>query len=176
MISLKNGWRISCLTALTVVSATAQSEHVVLPQVDWTDPVTFSMTGEPTYYHRHRLEVEGVPAEQQEIYQGSWSGELGMRIMGLKDETYRVHLGYTEMDMNAPRRRVFDILINGQVVQREVCIFNEVGNRRVLSFDFEAKAQDGVLTFSQRKSVPAADVPVFFIIQGGSVGGAKNGV
>jgi len=166
MADFKNLIRMMAVGLVAGVMGNAQSEQVVLPQVNWDDPVTFTMTGEPTYFHRHRMEVEDVAAEEQAIYQGSWSGELGMRVEGLNDgESYRVHLGYTEMDMNAPRRRVFDILINGEVVQEEVCIFNEVGNRRVLSFDFEAKAKGGVITFSQRKSVPGADVPVFFVMR-----------
>jgi hypothetical protein len=166
MFLLKKAWLALALGMGALTSAMAQSESVVLTQRDWADPVTITMTGEPTYFHRHRLEVEDVPAELQAIYQGSWSGELGMRVEGLEDgATYRVHLGYTEMDLNAPRRRVFDILINGEVVAEEVCIFDEVGNRRVLSFDFEAVAEGGVIDFFQRKTVPEADVPVFFIIQ-----------
>ncbi|MCF7688668.1 MAG: hypothetical protein K9N01_10235 [Cephaloticoccus sp.] len=149
----------------TANGAFAQSEHVVPPQKDWSDPVSISMKGNPTYFHRHRLEVEGVPAAEQAIYQSSWAGELGLRIAGLQDKPYRVHLAYTEMDMNAPWIRVFDVLINGEVVKREVCIFKEVGNRRVLNLDFNVRPQGGVITYAQRKSVPEADFPSFTLIQ-----------
>lgn len=166
MFLLNKAWVAAALGLGALTSASAQTEKVVLPQRDWADPVTITMTGEPTYYHRHRMEVEDVPAEQQAIYQGSWAGELGMRVEGLEDgATYRVHLGYTETDMNAPRRRVFDILINDEVVAEEVCVFNEVGNRRVFSLDFEAVAEEGVIEYFQRKTVPQADVPAFYIIQ-----------
>lgn len=153
---------------LSVVAATAvqaQSEHVVLPQKNWSDPVTITLMGQPKHFRRHWMEVEGVPADEQAIYQSSWTGEWGLRIAGLQDQPYRVHLAYTEMSLNAPRMRVFDILINGQVVKKEVCIFKEVGNRRVLSFDFTATPQDGVITYAPRKSVPEADDPSFTLLQ-----------
>ncbi len=143
----------------------AQSEHVVLPQKNWADPVKIEMGGNPTYFHRHRMEVEGVPAEKQAIYQSSWAGELDVRVSGLQSKSYRVHLEYTEMDMNAPWIRVFDILLNGEVVKREVCIYKEVGNRRVLSLDFTTTPRDGVITYAQRKTLPAADVPSFTFMQ-----------
>lgn len=153
------------LSALVATSALAQSEHVVPPQVDWGVPVKFEAGGKMNYFHRHRLEVEGVPAERQAIYQSSWAGEMDVRVSGLKDQTYRVRLEYTEMDMNAPRRRIFDILINGEIVKRDVCIFNEVGNRRVLSFDFVATPVDGVITYAQRNSIDGTDVPSFTVMQ-----------
>jgi hypothetical protein len=143
----------------------AQSEKVVPPQKDWTHPVAITVTGNPTYFHRHRMEVEGVPWERQAIYQSSWAGEMGFRISGLRTSLYTLRLEYTEMDMNAPLRRVFDILINGDVVAEEICIFREVGNRRVLRFEFEVPPVDGVIQFSQRKTVPGADVPSFTLLQ-----------
>ncbi|MFI5357905.1 MAG: glycosyl hydrolase family 28-related protein [Opitutales bacterium] len=130
-----------------------------------SSPVTFTLTGRPLYFHRHHVEVEGVPEAEQAEYQSSWTGELGLRISGLKPEPYRVHLDYTEMDMNAPRTRVFDILLNGQVVQKEICIYHAVGTRRVLAFDFTVTPQHGVITYEQRCSVPKADSPSFTLIR-----------
>jgi hypothetical protein len=128
------------------------------------DP-TVTMFGKPVYFHLHHVEVPGVPETEQADYQGSWAGEIGLRIAGLKDEPHRVRLEYTEMDMNAPRTRVFDILINDQVVKKEVCIFTAVGNRRVLAFDFPATPRNGEITYFQRKSVPSADSPSFTVIK-----------
>jgi len=156
-------WMI--LAAMAVSAAWAQSERVRPAPPDWDDPVTITLTGRPTYFHRHHAEVEGVSAEEQAIFQSSWAGELGLRIAGLADEPHRVRLAYTEMDLNAPRRRVFDILINDEVVRREVCIFNAVGNRRVLDLNFTATPRDGVITFAQRKSVPETDVPSFTLLE-----------
>ena len=72
------------LACLAPAFSFAQSEHVVPPQKDWADPVAITITGNPTYFHRHRMEVEGVPWERQAIYQSSWAGEMGFRISGLK--------------------------------------------------------------------------------------------
>lgn len=160
-----NAIRGVMLATLVATSLPAQSEHVAPPAKPWSDPVTITMTGNPTYFHRHRLEVEGVPAERQAIYQSSWAGELGLRIAGLEPGDYTIRLEYTEMDMNAPLMRVFDVLINDAVVRREVCIFREVGNRRVLRLDFPATAQGGVITYAQRKTVPPADAPSFTVLQ-----------
>lgn len=157
--------RLLIVGLLAASTVHAQSEHIVLPQKNWSDPVTITMTGHPTYFHRHRLEVEQVPWDRQAIYQSSWAGNLGLRIAGLKAQPYRVHLEYTEMDMNAPWIRYFNILINGQVVAKDVNIFERVGNRRVLSFDFPATPQDGVITYGQEKSVPEADFPSFTLLQ-----------
>ena len=126
---------------------------------------TVTLFGKPVYFHLHHVEVEGVPESEQADYQGSWAGQIGLRIAGLKDERHTVRLEYTEMDMNAPRTRVFDILINGVVVKKEVCIYTAVGNRRVLAFDFPATPRDGVITYFQRKSVPSADSPSFTVIK-----------
>ncbi len=153
------------LACLAPAFSFAQSEHVVPPQKDWADPVAITITGNPTYFHRHRMEVEGVPWERQAIYQSSWAGEMGFRISGLKTSIYTLRLEYTEMDMNAPLRRVFDILINDEVVAEEVCIFKEVGNRRVLRLEFEVPTREGAIQFSQRKTVPGADVPSFTLLQ-----------
>ncbi|MEZ5278052.1 MAG: glycosyl hydrolase family 28-related protein [Opitutaceae bacterium] len=153
------------LTCLLSGSVLAQSEHVQPPRKDWPDPIEITLTGHPTYFHRHRMEVEGVPWDRQEIYQSSWAGEMGFRISGLGDEPCTLRLEYTEMDMNAPLMRVFDILINDAVVADEVCIFRRVGNRKVLRLDFEATPQDGVIEFSQKKSVPQADAPSFTLLQ-----------
>jgi len=165
MVKLMNRVRSVICGVLALTSARAQSEHVVAPPVDWSDPVTITVTGNPTYFHRHQMEVEEVSAEEQAIYQSSWAGAMGLRIAGLANKRYRVHLAYTEMDMNAPTRRWFDILINGEVVQEDVCIFNEVGNRRVLSFDFITPAKDGAITFSQRISRPGSDAPSFTLLR-----------
>jgi hypothetical protein len=127
--------------------------------------ITITPLGKPVYFHRHHVEVEGVPEAEQAAYQSSWAGETGLRIGGLDPVPYRVHLAYTEMDMNAPRTRVFDILLNGKVVKKQVCIFNEVGNRRVLAYDFTVTPEDGVITFFQRKSVPTADFPSFTLLR-----------
>ena len=160
-----HGTKWTLLACITHTFVFAQSEHVAPPQKDWTDPVAITVTGYPTYFHRHRMEVEGVPWERQAIYQSSWAGEMGFGISGLKASLYTLRLEYTEMDMNAPLRRVFDILINGEVVAEEVCIFKEVGNRHVLRFEFEVPPVDGVIEFSQRKTVPGADVPSFTLLQ-----------
>ncbi len=117
------------------------------------------------YFHRHRMEVEGVPWERQAIYQSSWAGNMGFIVSGLEPAPYTLRLEYTEMDMNAPRRRVFDILVNGEVVAEKVCIFNQVGNRRVLALDFEVAPQEGEIRFEQQKSVPSADFPSFTLLQ-----------
>lgn len=127
--------------------------------------ISVTMTGQPTYFHRHHAEVADVPEVEQAVYQSSWAGEMGLRFTGLQPGAYRVHLAYTEMDMNAPRRRIFDILLNDQVAKREVCIYNAVGNRRVLNLDFSTNAPDGVLTFAQRISAPGADNPSFTLIE-----------
>jgi Pectate lyase superfamily protein/Malectin domain len=126
---------------------------------------TFTMTGHPVYFHRHHVEVEGVPEAEQADYQSSWAGEIGLRIAGLAPGDYRVRLEYTEMDMNAPRTRVFDILLNGQVVKREACIFTTVGNFRVMALEFPASAKEGVITYDQRKSVRQADNPSFTLLR-----------
>jgi len=160
----EHAWRVLLICAAPA-SLIAQSEHVTPPQKDWTDPVAITITGSPTYFHRHRMEVAGVPWERQAIYQSSWAGEMGFRISGLKASIYTLRLEYTEMDMNAPLRRVFDILINDEVVAEEVCIFREVGNRHVLRFEFEVPPLNGAITFSQRKTVPGADVPSFTLLQ-----------
>lgn len=165
MIPIMRLFRWTVLAGLAPLSLSAQSEHVTPPQKDWTNPVQITVTGNPTYFHRHRMEVEGVPWDRQEIYQSSWAGEMGFRISGLTESDYTLRLEYTEMDMNAPDIRVFDILVNDQVVAEEVCIFREVGNRKVLRLDYEASPHDGVIEFSQRKSVPQADVPSFTLLQ-----------
>lgn len=128
--------------------------------------VTISVIGEPKYVNRHYLvEIEGVPAERQAVYQTWCTGEIGLRVAGLGRGPYRVHLAYTEMAMSDPFRRVFDVLLNGQVVASEVCIYREVGNYRPLSFDFTVMPQDGVITYTQRKTVPEADDPLFCLLQ-----------
>ena len=136
-----------------------------LPLGAQTAPITVTMIGKTNYFHQHHAEVAGVPEAEQAIYQSSWTGNMGLRVAGLKPEPYRVHLAYTEMDMNAPRTRVFDILLNQAVVKKEVCIFNAVGNRRVLSFDFTVTPQDGVITYFQRQSVKKADFPSFTLMR-----------
>lgn len=153
------------LSALVAISACAQSEHVEPPQVAHSDTVKFEMGGTIDYFHRHRLEVEGVPAERQAIYQSTRTGELDVRVSGLQDQPYRVRLEYVEQDMNAPRQMFFNILINGEVVQREVNIFSQVGNRRVLSYDFTANPQDGVITYAQRRAVEKSFLPTFVLLQ-----------
>lgn len=165
MVEFKNFLQLLVLGALTALSASAQNEHVVLPQVDWNDTVRFEMGGDIDYFHRHRMEVEGVPAERQAIYQSSRAGELDVKVSGLQDQPYRVRLEYTEMDMNAPRQMFFNILLNGEVVQREVNIFSQVGNRRVLSYDFTVKPEDGVITYGQRIAVEGSFLPVFTVMQ-----------
>ncbi len=156
---------VGLLSILLTSPLCAQSEHVVLPQVDWDNPVKFESGGQMNYFHRHRQEVEGVPADRQAIYQSSWAGEMDVRVSGLEAKPYRVRLEYTEMDMNAPRRRIFDILINGEVVKRDVCIFNEVGNRHVLGYDFVATPVEGVITYAQRNRIAGTDVPSFTVMQ-----------
>jgi len=153
------------LLVTLVAQLTAQSEKISLPEPKGEEGVTFSVFGGLNYFHRHRLEIEGVAEHEQAIYQGTWSGELGLRIEGLKDEPHRVHLAYVELDLNAPARRVFDILLNGEVVKKEVCVFNEVGNRRVLGFDFTIRPENGAIVYEQRKSLPEADVPSFRLIR-----------
>lgn len=165
MVFLKNLCRLLAFGVVLVSGARAQSEHVAPPAPDWHDPVTFEKEGTWNYFHRHRLEVEGVSAEEQAIYQSSWAGNLGLRISGLSAQSYRVQVDYTEMDMNAPRRRLFDILLNGEVVKKDVCVFNEVGNRRVLSYTFDATPQDGSITYAQEKRVAGADFPAFVVIK-----------
>jgi hypothetical protein len=129
-------------------------------------PVVVTVLGEPKFTHRHyESEVEGVPEELQHIYQTWCTGEIGLRVSGLGAEPYRVHLAYTEMAMSDPLRRIFDIVLNGETVAKEVCINREVGNRRVLSFDFTVTPQAGVITYAQRRSVPAAEVPLFCLLQ-----------
>jgi len=151
--------------ALMAVSAMAQNEHVVLPQVEHSDSVKFEMGGKIDYFHRHHMELEGVPAERQAIYQSTRAGELDVRASGLKDTPYRVRLAYTEMDMNAPRQLFFNILINGEIVQRDVNVFNQVGNRRVLNYDFTVKPKNGVITYGQRKAVAGSYLPNFVLLQ-----------
>lgn len=148
-----------------VAQVVAQSEKISLPEQKGEQGITFSVFGNPTYFHRHHLEVEGVAEHEQAIYQGTWNGEFGLQIAGLKDEPHRVHLAYVELDMNSPANRLFDILLNDKVVKKEVCVFNEVGNRRVLSFDFTVLPEEGIITYEQRKSLPEADVPSFRIIR-----------
>ena len=128
--------------------------------------VTITVIGSPQFTHRHyETEVEGVPADRQMIYQTWCTGEIGLRVAGLGEESYRVHLAYTEMAMSDPFRRVFDIMLNGKVAAKEVCIYRAVGNRRVLEFDFNVAPQEGVITYGQRASVPGADVPLFCLLQ-----------
>ena len=105
MVNTKILSRWVVLGSLVATSTLAQSEHVVLPPKNWRDPVTITLTGKPDYFRRYRMEVEGVSAAEQAIYQSSWSGELGLRVAGLKDAPYRVHLAYTEMDMTLPHQR-----------------------------------------------------------------------
>lgn len=129
-------------------------------------PVSVTVIGEPRYTHRHyESEVEDVPEELQRIYQTGCTGEIGLRVSGLKAEPHRVHLAYTEMTMGEPARRVFDIFLNGQIVAQEVCAYHRVGLRRVLALDFTVSPQDGVITYEQRRSVPAADFPLFCLMQ-----------
>ena len=144
---------------------TAQSEKVVLPEQETANAIAFSLIGEPEYFHRHRLEVEGVPEHRQAIYQSNWTGELGVRVTGLNDEPYTVQLDYVDLDMNAPEMRYFDILINGEVVKTGINAFKEVGLRRVLTLEFSAEAQDGVIEYFQRKHVPEAILSVFTVIR-----------
>jgi hypothetical protein len=138
-------------------------------QSDGAEPaasVVVTTIGEPRFVHRHyESEVEGVPAARQPVYQTWCTGEFGLRVAGLGAGPYRVHLAYTEMAMSDPLRRVFDLLLNGEVVAREVCIYRRVGNRRVLNFDFTVTPRAGVITYEQRKSVPGADEPLFCLLQ-----------
>jgi len=165
MFKSKRFHLFALLSALVTTSACAQNEHVVPPQLDHSDTVKFEMGGTIDYFHRHRLEVEDVPAERQAIYQSTRTGELDVRVSGLQDQPYRVRLEYVEQDMNAPRQMFFNILINGEVVQREVNIFNQVGNRRVLSYDFTANPEDGVITYGQRIAVKKSYLPTFVLMQ-----------
>ena len=129
-------------------------------------PVVVTVLGEPRYTHRHyESEVEDAPEELQKIYQTGCTGEIGLRVSGLKAEPHRVHLAYTEMAMGEPARRVFDILLNGRTVAKEVCTYHRVGMRRVLAFDFTVDPQDGAITYEQRRSVPEADFPLFCLLQ-----------
>ena len=165
MVKFKRISLCSLLSALIASIGMAQSEHVVPPQVDHSDTVKFEMGGTIDYFHRHQLEVEGVPAERQAIYQSTRAGELDVRVSGLQDQPYRVRLEYVEQDMNAPRQMYFNILLNGEVVQREVNIFGQVGNRRVLTYDFTANPKDGVITYGQRIAVTGSFLPVFGLMQ-----------
>lgn len=165
MVFAKKFFSWLLLGALAATSVPAQSEHVVPPQVDHSDSVKFEMGGTIDYFHRHQLEVEGVPAERQAIYQSTRAGELDVRVSGLQDQPYRVRLEYVEQDMNAPRQMYFNILLNGEVVQREVNIFGQVGNRRVLTYDFTTNPKDGVITYGQRIAVTGSFLPVFGLMQ-----------
>lgn len=134
--------------------------------VSANSPVAVTVIGEPQYTHRHyESEVEGVPEERQKIFQAGCTGEFGLRVSGLKAEPHRVHLAYTEMAMGEPARRVFDILLNGQTVAREVCTYHRVGMRRVPALDFTVTPRDGIITYEQRRSVPEADMPRFGLMQ-----------
>ena len=129
-------------------------------------PVVVTVLGEPRYTHRHyESEVENAPEDRQKIYQTGCTGEIGLRVSGLKAEPHRVHVAYTEMAMGEPARRVFDILLNGRTVAKEVCTYHRVGMRRVLAFDFTVDPQDGAITYEQRRSVPEADFPLFCLLQ-----------
>ena len=133
---------------------------------DPAQKVTVAVLGEPRSAGRHyTADVEGVPEERQALFQTSCMGEIGVRVAGLGTEPYRVHLAYTEMAMSDPWRRVFDIVLNGKVAAKEVCIYRDVGNRRVLSFDFTVVPETGVITYQQRKSVPGADDPLFCLLE-----------
>jgi len=147
-------------TTLLPAVLLAQSEHIPLPNYDPTG-VTFSLTGTPEYFHRHRLEVEGVPEDRQYIYQSNWTGDMGVRAEGLADGHYTVQLDYVDLDLNAPDMRYFDILINGEVVEREVNTFERVGLRRVLSFEFAADAVNGAIEYAHRRTVPEAIFSLF---------------
>lgn len=128
--------------------------------------VTVTVLGEPHYTERHsEEEIADVPEARQKIYRTWSTGEFGLRIAGLAAGEYRVHLAYTEMVVDASLRRVFDILLNDQVVAKEVNIYRAVGNRRVLVLDFKVAAKDGVITFAQRRSVPEAVAPLFCLLQ-----------
>lgn len=159
--------RFLTLIAAVLIPAAlfAQSEKTHPPRYDASSGIKFSLIGEPEYFHRHRLEVEGVPWERQAIYQSNWTGDMGVRIEGLKDEAYKVQLDYTDLDLNAPEMRYFDILLNGEVVKSDVNIFKEVGLRRVLSFEFDVTPVDGVIEYSHQRSVPEAILSVFTVIR-----------
>ena len=133
---------------------------------DAATPVTITVLGEPKYKDRHfPVELPDVPEDRQLVYQTWCTGEVGLRVAGLADEPYRVHLAYTEMAMGDPWRRVFDILLNGQLKEKEVCTIGRVGNYRVLDFDFTVTPQAGAITYAQRRSVPDADDPAFCLLQ-----------
>ncbi|MFV2070005.1 MAG: glycosyl hydrolase family 28-related protein, partial [Pirellulales bacterium] len=138
---------------------------MALPERDAASEITFSLIGQPDYFHRHRLEVEGVPEHRQAIYQSNWTGDMGVRVEGLKDEPYVVQLDYVDLDLNAPEMRYFDILINDEVVKSGVNIFKEVGLRRVLSFEFPAEPRDGAIEYFHRKHVPEAIFSIFTVIR-----------
>jgi len=67
--------------------------------------------------------------------------------------------------MSDPWRRVFDIVLNGQVRAKDVCTYREVGNYRVLNLDFTVVPADGVILYEQRRSLPDADLPAFCLLQ-----------
>ncbi|MGD8413743.1 MAG: malectin domain-containing carbohydrate-binding protein [Candidatus Latescibacterota bacterium] len=161
----------SILTAILLIwpasAAFAQSEQIPLPEPGPADGggLTFSLIGEPEYFHRHRLEVVGVPEHRQYIYQSNWTGDMGVRVEGLDDGRYTIELDYTDLDLNAPELRYFDIYLNDELVKSGVNIFKEVGLRRVLSFSFDVEAIDGAIEYRHHRHVPEAILSVFTVLR-----------
>ena len=166
-ISLAGFWRpwdrVVVKEVCFLVAAVAAA--AIAPLAARGTSLSITLTGKPEYFHRQHVEIDGATEAEQAIYQSSWAGEMGFRIAGLKAEPYRVHLGYAEVDTTSPDARYFDILLNGKVVKKEVCIFAAVGNRRVLGYDFTVTPQGGVITYFERRSVPTADPPSFTLIR-----------
>ncbi|HEY0700140.1 MAG TPA: malectin domain-containing carbohydrate-binding protein, partial [Micromonospora sp.] len=87
--------------------------------------------------------VQGT--DDQARFRNQREGMYEYRFDGLADGTYTIELNFAELRNQAPDKRVFDVLIEGQQVLPSLDIAGEVGSFRALTKTYTVTVTDGQL-------------------------------
>lgn len=97
-------------------------------------------------------EIQGT--EHDGLYQTAyWADEEFQLEVSLENGTYEVTLHLAEIFFSAEQERVFDVIINGEVVEEDLDIYAEVGEATALTISTEVEVTDNLLTVLCEASV-----------------------
>ncbi|MHB9036893.1 MAG: malectin domain-containing carbohydrate-binding protein, partial [Armatimonadota bacterium] len=116
------------------------------------------ITGNPIFSLRD-FEVSNVPRDEWKSFNTEFYGDFGYALTDLPDQEYRVELGMCEGFVSAVGERVFDVLINDQVVLERFDVLKEAGGPKLaVKREFRVQPKDGVIRigFAACESEPSA--------------------
>jgi len=135
----------------------SRAEVAITPQSPM-EVVIEKVAGDPSFYQHKDAIIDGAISSENELYQCQWYGEVAWAVRGLDPSRgYRLVLGNAETSSEIPDYRMFDVLIDGDVVRENVNLYREFGFSRKADLTFPVKSKAASVRFELK--IGKANVP-----------------